>query len=184
MAAGTGLWRPVRYRLRMASMSVVTESTGDQVSQMMAQWAEILPVEASDAAEAAKRIVLAADEVGRAGQSALAAFEMSVPDFAVLSTILREGRPGGLPVGFLVQELLTEPQDLVVLLEQLEKGGLVLTTPLDDDGVAVSLTDTGRQRTTEVVRAHALAMRGFFGRLAPGELTSLNEAMKPVNALG
>ncbi len=161
----------------------VVDDPGDEVSQMMAQWAHILPIEASPAAEAAKRIVLAADQVGRAGAGVLAAFEMSVPVFGLLSTILRERRRDGLPLGFLVDEMLTESQDLVALIEELESDGMVVTHSLEDDGVAVSLTDDGQQRATEAVRAHALAMHRYFDGLAPGELASLIEAMKPVNAL-
>jgi MarR family transcriptional regulator, 2-MHQ and catechol-resistance regulon repressor len=97
---------------------------------------------------------------------------LTTSQFGVLEALLHLGPLGQCEIA---QKLLTSPGNLVVVLDNLQRRGLVRRQRREDDrrAITVHLTDEGRRLIEEVFPAHARAVTACFQALDAGEQESL-----------
>ena len=97
---------------------------------------------------------------------------LSVSQFGVLEALYHRGP---MPVGQLADKILRSSANLTLVVDNLEKRGLVTRARRPDDRrcIDVSLTDDGQALIAGLMPAHVAGVVEAFGALTPAEQTPL-----------
>ncbi|WP_026922201.1 MarR family winged helix-turn-helix transcriptional regulator [Glycomyces arizonensis] len=108
-----------------------------------------------------------------------AAAELGNGDFDVLAALRRSGEPYALAPGELSRTILVTTGAITKRVDRLEARGLVTraVTEADARGRVVTLTESGRALTDELMAAHLENQRGLLGALSEKEQERLAELL-------
>ena len=118
----------------------------------------------------------------RIGDRVLRPFSVSQQEFAVLSAIVREGKP--IYQTTIIVALLVERSNLSKIVKRLEMKGLIRVHPRPEDGrlrlldASPSGVDLFRRANTALIRWNKEWMEGFNG----DDLLSLREHLRRLNS--
>src|SRR5690349_528586 len=117
----------------------------DGVDRILAQWATERPDLDTTAMGVFGRLQRIARIAGESQERAYAAYGIGRPEFDVLATLRRSGRPYQLSPGALAASMMLSTGGTTARLDRLEKAGLVARSPDPSDrrGILVRLTDKG-----------------------------------------
>lgn len=89
-------------------------------------------------------------------------------------------RLGELQVGQLIDELLTTPGNMTVVLKNMERDGFIERHKNSEDkrSSVLSLTDKGRAQIEEMLPKHAAVIEDIFSVLTADEQKSLEALLK------
>jgi DNA-binding MarR family transcriptional regulator len=99
------------------------------------------------------RILRLARQIEAAREAQLAEFDLSVGDFDVLATLLRQARPGGIKAKDLQASVVITSGGLTKRLDRLQAAGLLerRDDPQDRRGVLITLSRAGRDLIQEAL---------------------------------
>ncbi|MBP6786356.1 MAG: MarR family transcriptional regulator [Candidatus Promineofilum sp.] len=114
----------------------------------------------------------AAESVNRRVNEHLRAHDLSVSQFGVLEALYHLGP---LPVGQVADKILRSSANLTLVVDNLDKRGLVARRRRADDRrtVEVSLTEAGAALTAAIMPAHVAGVVAAFAVLPPEEQATL-----------
>ncbi|MEU4427218.1 MarR family transcriptional regulator [Actinoplanes sp. NPDC024001] len=152
----------------------------DGVDRILGQWARERPDLDTEAMGLFGRIYRLAKLAGDATEKAYAAFGIGRPEFDVLATLRRSGKPFQLSPGALAASMMLSSGGTTARLDRLEKAGLVARSPDPDDrrGVLVRLTDKGFEIADEAVAAGLAEQQRLLAHLPPGKRRQLNDLLR------
>jgi DNA-binding MarR family transcriptional regulator len=154
------------------------------VDRIVEQWARERPDLETTAMAVFGRVTrlarLAGDEVERV----YAAFGIGRPEFDVLATLRRSGRPEGLTAGALAASMMLSTGGTTARLDRLEKAGLAVRSPDPGDrrSVVVRLTEQGRALVDEAVAAGLARQQELLAHVPPDEQERLSSLLRTVLA--
>lgn len=110
-----------------------------------------------------QNFIVAQQDLERVISADLAGSELSHADYAVLVG-LSGGDPAGIRVGRLREWIGWESSRLAHQLRRMERRGLVLRSPAEEDGrgTVVTITDEGRARIEAAAPGHVATVRANF----------------------
>ena len=119
----------------------------DVIDRMNEQWRRVRPDLDPSPLELVGRVLVLAQHLERSVNDALAAHGLSLGQFDILATLLREGPDGKLTPTQLMQSVALSSGGMTNRLDRLEEAGLVrrVADPDDRRGVLVTLTRKGRE---------------------------------------
>lgn len=123
----------------------------------MGQWHEQRPDLDPSGKAVTGRIVRAADLIARRNQAVFAPLGIKGGEYSALSALRRSGSPYELSPSQMSEHLMVTSGGLSLMLDRLERAGLVRRRPHPEDrrSVLVSLTDDGLRTIDEAMTAHA-----------------------------
>jgi DNA-binding MarR family transcriptional regulator len=121
------------------------------------------------------RIVRAADLIHRRNDAAFAPWGLKGGEYSALSALRRSGAPYELSPSQIGAHLMVTSGGLSLMLDRLERAGLVVRRPHPDDrrSVLVSLTDEGLRSIDGAMTAHAGAEQEIVAGMTAREVTQL-----------
>lgn len=152
----------------------------DGVDRIREQWARERPDLDTEAMGVFGRIYRLARLAGDATERAYAAFGIGRPEFDVLATLRRSGKPFQLSPGALSASMMLSSGGTTARLDRLEKAGLVARSPDPDDrrGVLVRLTDKGFDLVNEAVAAGLAEQQRLLAHLPPAKRAQLDSLLR------
>jgi DNA-binding MarR family transcriptional regulator len=143
----------------------------DSVDRLIADWGRVRPDLDVEPLAVISRIGRVRAHVAAALESVFAEHGLSDPGFAVLVTLMRLGRPEGVPQRMLMDELGLAAGTISVRIDRLEEQGLVERREDDSDRRATLIAITGRGRALfeRVAPAHLANERRLLVALDAGE---------------
>ncbi|MBB2942753.1 DNA-binding MarR family transcriptional regulator [Actinoplanes lutulentus] len=152
----------------------MTESDG--VDRIIEQWAVERPDLETTAMGVFGRVYRLARLAEIATERAYAAFGIGRPEFDVLATLRRAGKPFQLSPGALAASMMMSSGGTTARLDRLERAGLVARSPDPNDrrGVLVNLTDKGRAIADAAVSAGLAEQQRLIAHLSPRQQTDLS----------
>ncbi|MFC7534711.1 MarR family winged helix-turn-helix transcriptional regulator [Actinoplanes sp. GCM10030250] len=152
----------------------------DGVDRILEQWAGERPDMDTEAMGVFGRIYRLARLAGDATERAYAAYGIGRPEFDVLATLRRAGKPYQLSPGALAASMMLSTGGTTARLDRLEKAGLVARSPDPDDrrGVLVRLTDKGHDIADAAVAAGLAEQQRLLAHLPPPERQQLNALLR------
>lgn len=104
-------------------------------------------------------------------------FQITLPQFDVLSELERTGKP--MTMSELSHELMVSNGNVTGVIDRLEKGGLVTRTRAEHDRRVqfIELTEEGRARFDEMARHHEAWLDGLFAELSLEDMTALQQLL-------
>jgi DNA-binding MarR family transcriptional regulator len=147
----------------------------DVVDRIIEQWRVERPDLDPSAKAVTGRIVRAADLVARRNQAAFAPWGIKGGEYSALSALRRSGAPYELSPSQMHEHLMVTSGGLSLMLDRLERAGLVRRRPHPDDrrSVLVSLTDEGLRTIDGAMTAHATVEQEIVAGLSAREVTQL-----------
>jgi DNA-binding MarR family transcriptional regulator len=126
------------------------------------------------------RIARIARIAGDAQERAYAAYGIGRPEFDVLATLRRSGRPYQLSPGALAASMMLSTGGTTARLDRLEKAGLVARSPdpADRRGILVRLTEKGFTVADQAVTAGLGEQQRLLSRLTPAQQSQLTGLLR------
>jgi len=152
----------------------------DHVERLRAQWARELPDLDTSPMAILGRAYRLSNLVRPSIEASFAAFDLDRGEFDVVSTLRRAGPPYTLTPTELYRSLMITSGGLTHRLLRLEKAGLIRREKAEKDGrsVLVALTEAGRERVEEALRADMANERHFIEALPPHKQAALASLLK------
>jgi DNA-binding MarR family transcriptional regulator len=147
----------------------------DLVDRIIRQWREQRPDLDPSGKAVTGRIARAADLIARRNQEVFAPLGIKGGEYSALSALRRVGAPYELSPSQMSEQLMVTSGGLSLMLDRLERAGLVRRRPHPEDrrSVLVSLTDEGVRTINEAMTAHAAVELDVVSGLSPREVTQL-----------
>ncbi|MEV6343870.1 MarR family transcriptional regulator [Actinoplanes sp. NPDC051851] len=154
----------------------------DGVDRILDQWSAERPDLETRAMGVFGRIHRLARLGEAATERAYAAYGIGRPEFDVIATLRRAGKPYRLSPGALAASMMLSSGGTTARLDRLEKAGLVVRSPDPDDrrGVLVRLTDRGLQVADQAVAAGLTEQRALLAHLSPARQAELAALLREV----
>jgi DNA-binding MarR family transcriptional regulator len=151
----------------------------DRVDRIMAQWREVRPDLDPSGKAVTGRVVRAAELISRRNQAVFAPLGIRDGEYSALSALRRSGAPYELSPSQMSEHLMVTSGGLSLMLDRLERAGLVRRRPNPQDrrSVLVSLTDDGLRRIDEAMTLHAGVEQGIVGGLSAHEIAQLGDLL-------
>lgn len=152
----------------------------DDVDRILAQWAVERPDLETVAMGVFGRIQRIARAAGETQDRAYAAYGIGRPEFDVLATLRRSGRPFQLSPGALAASMMLSTGGTTARLDRLEKAGLVERSPDPSDrrAILVRLTDRGFTVADQAVTAGLAEQQRLLSHLTPAQQSQLSDLLK------
>ena len=153
---------------------------GDQIDQIVADWAREVPEFDTRAIAAIGRLVRATRLLEGEIDKELAQFELTVAEFNAICALRRAGPPHRLSPKQLGVALLFSSGGLTKLLERLEFRGLVTREPDPSDGrgVLVELTPAGKALQEGAMAAHRANEDELLAPLSAAQRDALSNILR------
>lgn len=147
----------------------------DAVDRIIEQWRLVRPDLDPTAKAVTGRLVRAADVATRRFEAAFAPLGIKRGDYGALSALRRSGEPYELSPAQITKHLMVTSGGMSLMLDRLERAGLVRRRPNPDDrrGVLVALTAGGVRLVDEAMTVHAAAEHELVDGLTARERTQL-----------
>ena len=147
----------------------------DAVDRIIEQWHVERPDLDPSAKAVTGRIVRASDHILRRCHEAFAPLGVKDGEYSALAALRRSGAPYELSPSALTQQLMVTSGGLSLMLDRLERDGLVRRRPNPDDrrGVLVTLTKRGVAVVDEAMTAHATVEHELVAGLTERERDQL-----------
>jgi DNA-binding MarR family transcriptional regulator len=151
----------------------------DVVDRIIEQWRVERPDLDPSGKAVTGRIVRAADLIARRNQAAFAPWGIKGGEYSALSALRRSGSPYELSPSQVNEHLMVTSGGLSLMLDRLERAGLVRRRPHPDDrrSVLVSLTEDGLRTIDGAMTAHATVEQEVVAGLSPREATRLADLL-------
>ncbi|GAA2895257.1 MarR family transcriptional regulator [Actinoplanes cyaneus] len=152
----------------------------DDVDRILSQWATERPDLETTAMGVFGRIQRIARIAGDTQERAYAAFGIGRPEFDVLATLRRSGRPYQLSPGALASSMMLSTGGTTARLDRLEKAGLIARSPDPSDrrAILVRLTDQGFTVADQAVTAGLDEQRRLLSHLSPKQQSQLSDLLR------
>ncbi|MBG0560155.1 MarR family winged helix-turn-helix transcriptional regulator [Actinoplanes aureus] len=152
----------------------------DGVDRILEQWARERPDLDTEAMGVFGRIYRLARLAGDAVERAYAAYGIGRPEFDVLATLRRSGKPFQLSPGALSASMMLSTGGTTARVDRLEKAGLVARSPDPEDrrGVLVRLTEKGFEVADQAVSAGLAEQQRLLGHLPPAKRAQLDSLLR------
>ncbi|SNS30120.1 MarR family winged helix-turn-helix transcriptional regulator [Actinoplanes regularis] len=154
----------------------------DRVDRILTQWATERPDLETTAMGVFGRIHRIARLAGDVQERAYTPYGIGRPEFDVLATLRRAGRPYRLSPGALAASMMLSTGGTTARIDRLEKAGLVARSPDPSDrrGVLVSLTDRGLEVVDQAVAAGLAEQQRLLAHLSPDRQAQLSSLLREV----
>lgn len=152
----------------------------DHVERLRAQWARELPDLGTEPMTILGRAYRLSNLVRPSIEQVFAGFDIDRGEFDVLSTLRRSGAPFKLTPTELYRSLMITSGGLSHRLVRLERSGLVRREKSAEDGrsLLVALTEAGRERVEQAVRADMANEQRFLDGLSPVKRAALADLLR------
>ena len=152
----------------------------DQVDVIVEQWARERPDLDTTAMALFGRVFRLARRAGDEVAQVYAKYGIGRPEFDVLATLRRSGRPYELSPGALAASMMISSGGTTARLDRLERAGLVRRSPDPHDrrALVVGLTDQGRALVDEAVAAGLARQQELLARLPARKQAQLNALLR------
>jgi DNA-binding MarR family transcriptional regulator len=149
------------------------------VDRIMAQWREARPDLDPSGKAVTGRVVRAAEFIARRNHAVFAPLGIRDGEYSALSALRRSGAPYELSPSQMSEHLMVTSGGLSLMLDRLERAGLVRRRPNEHDrrSVLVSLTDDGLQTINEAMTLHARVEQEIVSGLSARESTQLAQLL-------
>jgi DNA-binding MarR family transcriptional regulator len=156
----------------------------DGVDRIVEQWARERPELDTTAMAVFGRVYRLARLSGDEVERAYAEHGIGRPEFDVLATLRRSGRPYQLSPGVLAASMMLSSGGTTARLDRLEQAGLVRRTrdPRDRRAVLVGLTERGRTVVDAAVAAGLARQQELLAHLSPAQQARLAALLREVLA--
>lgn len=156
----------------------------DGVDRITEQWHRERPDLDTTAMAVFGRIYRLARIAGDEVERAYATYGIGRPEFDVLATLRRAGKPYQLSPGALAASMMLSTGGTTARLDRLEKAGLAVRfpSPTDRRGVLVQLTEKGREIVDQAVGAGLAEQQRLLSHMPPAEQQQLADLLR--EALG
>jgi len=147
----------------------------DVVERIIEQWRRERPDLDPSGKAVTGRVVRAADLIARKNQAAFAPLGIKGGEYSALSALRRGGAPYELSPSQMSEHLMVTSGGLSLMLDRLERAGLVRRRPHPEDrrSVLVSLTDDGLRTIDEAMTAHTAVEHEIVDGLTAKEISQL-----------
>lgn len=165
----------------MGQDTLPKENTGrDTVDAIVAQWRTERPDVDPSAKEVTGRIIRLASLFQAAYAKEFRPLGLSEGSYGVLVALRRSGSPFELAPGALARQRMMSSGGLTLLVDRLEREGLVQRSPNPDDrrGSLVRLTKAGRKLVDKAMERHAAAEQALVTGLSGKERDELAGALR------
>lgn len=151
----------------------------DAVDRIIEQWRAERPDLDPSAKAVTGRIVRAADLIARRNQAAFAPLGIKSGEYGALAALRRSGAPYEQAPSQMAQHLMVTSGGLSLMLDRLERAGLVRRRPHPDDrrSVLVALTPIGLRTIDEAMTAHASVEHELVEGLSRVEVVQLSRLL-------
>ena len=156
----------------------------DVVDRIIDQWREQRPDLDPSAKAVTGRIVRASDLILRRCREPIAPLGVKDGEYSALVALRRSGAPYELSPAALTQQLMVTSGGLSLMVDRLERDGLVRRRPNPDDrrGVLVALTKRGVAVVDEAMTVHATVEHELVAGLTAREQQQLAGLLKKLLA--
>ena len=147
----------------------------DAVDRIIGQWRQERPDLDPSGKAVTGRVVRAADLISRRNEAAFAPLGIKGGEYSALSALRRSGLPYELSPSQMSDHLMVTSGGLSLMVDRLERAGLVRRRPHLEDrrSVLVSLTDDGLRTIDEAMTAHAAVEQEVVSGLSAREVSQL-----------
>ena len=154
----------------------------DGVDRIVEQWAQERPELDTTAMAVFGRVLRVARLAGDATEQVYARFGVGRPEFDVLATLRRAGRPYELSPGALASSMMLSSGGTTARLDRLERAGLVARRPDPSDrrGVLVGLTARGRKVVDAAVAEGLARQQELLAHLPRAKQEQLSRLLREV----
>jgi DNA-binding MarR family transcriptional regulator len=152
----------------------------DTVDHTLGQWRRERPDLAFSGLAVALRIDILAKLLRRGTERTLAAHQIKIWEYDVLSALRRQGEPYALPATELANAALLTTGAMTTRIDHLEERRLVQREPDPDDrrGVRISLTKRGVTVIDRAVESRLAAAESAVSCLSPGERSAIERSLR------
>ncbi|MCZ0733596.1 MarR family winged helix-turn-helix transcriptional regulator [Phreatobacter sp. AB_2022a] len=152
----------------------------DHVERLRGQWRRELPDLDTEPMTVLGRAYRLSNLVRPSIEAVFAGFDIDRGEFDVLSTLRRAGAPFKLTPTELYRSLMITSGGLSHRLVRLERAGLVRREKSAEDGrsLLVTLTEKGRERVEQAVRADMANEQRFLEGLSPAKRAALADLLR------
>lgn len=155
----------------------------DRVDRIRQEWQQAIPDLDTSSLEVTGRVLGLAARIEATAEAALADSDVGIGDFAVLVTLRRVGKTGGLSAGDITAATMVTAGATTQRLDRLEKLQLVerRADPDDRRALRVHLTRKGTRTADRVMRAVTDAERTLISPLTTRQQATLADLLRTLN---